>query len=661
MVLFLLFAPPLSAQAEGPPSPFPPLRSGHSYGGRSPLPDTPSLLRSPAPSLPAEGPLSAPWWEDLLEIFPELAVDEDLQQRIQELIKNPVLLNTCQKEELLSIPGLDPLLAGAILDHREKSGAFQSMYELQGLKGMNPKLFGYLSQVLTLKGASAETGPKTWKGEYLLLIHPPAEVEGEGLPFRQWHRFKGSYGKNLSVGLSLENDAGEAFRWKSQQKGFDFGTFFMDYRDPKRGWHLILGDYRVNSAQGLVHGTSGSFGSATWVGRVFKQDNARGYRSSDENLFLRGLYMERTTGKWRTRVFVSRLRSDGTVMEGGSAESGTGLHRTPTELAKRKQFLRMSTGHSLRYSLKKGELSWQNLIVKDNGRVKYQSSLYHQFTLGSWLLFGEWAYGSYGFSGMEAMVLSPSPRFELSALFRVYPRENANPYAGGFSSFSKPENERGLYLSAEYRTANKQSWRAYSDYVYRPYPSYLVSTPYLNSTHFLQTETRIDGLLTTVRLQRELGKRDQSGEEYTWKHTETWTSTKLRLQLEGKSGPNWIYKSRIEYHFYQQGEKQQGVLLFQELQWRPPLKGYYLILRFTHFSVSDYDARIYAYESDVLYAFSVPMFSGKGQRVYLVYRQGLGRNWDVWFKGAYTRYESAFAEKASADKWEGKVLVKWSF
>ncbi|HCS19236.1 MAG TPA: hypothetical protein DIW47_01520, partial [Bacteroidetes bacterium] len=216
MVLFLLFAPPLSAQAEGPPSPFPPLRSGHSYGGRSPLPDTPSLLRSPAPSLPAEGPLSAPWWEDLLEIFPELAVDEDLQQRIQELIKNPVLLNTCQKEELLSIPGLDPLLAGAILDHREKSGAFQSMYELQGLKGMNPKLFGYLSQVLTLKGASAETGPKTWKGEYLLLIHPPAEVEGEGLPFRQWHRFKGSYGKNLSVGLSLENDAGEAFRWKSQ-------------------------------------------------------------------------------------------------------------------------------------------------------------------------------------------------------------------------------------------------------------------------------------------------------------------------------------------------------------------------------------------------------------------------------------------------------------
>ncbi|HCS20942.1 MAG TPA: hypothetical protein DIW47_10360, partial [Bacteroidetes bacterium] len=422
-----------------------------------------------------------------------------------------------------------------------------------------------------------------------------------------------------------------------------------------------LGDYRVNSAQGLVHGTSGSFGSATWVGRVFKQDNARGYRSSDENLFLRGLYMERTTGKWRTRVFVSRLRSDGTVMEGGSAESGTGLHRTPTELAKRKQFLRMSTGHSLRYSLKKGELSWQNLIVKDNGRVKYQSSLYHQFTLGSWLLFGEWAYGSYGFSGMEAMVLSPSPRFELSALFRVYPRENANPYAGGFSSFSKPENERGLYLSAEYRTANKQSWRAYSDYVYRPYPSYLVSTPYLNSTHFLQTETRIDGLLTTVRLQRELGKRDQSGEEYTWKHTETWTSTKLRLQLEGKSGPNWIYKSRIEYHFYQQGEKQQGVLLFQELQWRPPLKGYYLILRFTHFSVSDYDARIYAYESDVLYAFSVPMFSGKGQRVYLVYRQGLGRNWDVWFKGAYTRYESAFAEKASADKWEGKVLVKWSF
>ena len=36
-----------------------------------------------------------------------------------------------------------------------------------------------------------------------------------------------------------------------------------------------------------------------------------------------------------------------------------------------------------------------------------------------------------------------------------------------------------------------------------------------------------------------------------------------------------------------------------------------------YFNVSDFDARIWAYESDLRYEFSIPFFSGTGLRYYL--------------------------------------------
>ena len=56
------------------------------------------------------------------------------------------------------------------------------------------------------------------------------------------------------------------------------------------------------------------------------------------------------------------------------------------------------------------------------------------------------------------------------------------------------------------------------------------------------------------------------------------------------------------------------------------------------FDTESYFSRIYNYEHDVLYSFSIPSFFDRGIRTYLNARWEIGRHVDLWFKYALTCY-----------------------
>ena len=68
---------------------------------------------------------------------------------------------------------------------------------------------------------------------------------------------------------------------------------------------------------------------------------------------------------------------------------------------------------------------------------------------------------------------------------------------------------------------------------------------------------------------------------------------------------------------------------------RYPLR---ITLRYAVFDTEDYNSRIYSFENDLLYAFSIPAFYDQGARLYLLLRYTLGKRFDLRFKYAATYY-----------------------
>jgi hypothetical protein len=62
--------------------------------------------------------------------------------------------------------------------------------------------------------------------------------------------------------------------------------------------------------------------------------------------------------------------------------------------------------------------------------------------------------------------------------------------------------------------------------------------------------------------------------------------------------------------------------------------------RYALFDTDGFNARIYAYESDVLYSFSIPAYFYKGSRTYLTLQYDITRKIDVWFRIAQFYYSN---------------------
>ena len=71
-----------------------------------------------------------------------------------------VNLNTASRDELVTVPGIGPAKAQAILDHRKTHGPFKSVDDLKQVKGFRDKLVERLRPELTVAAAPAKGAAK---------------------------------------------------------------------------------------------------------------------------------------------------------------------------------------------------------------------------------------------------------------------------------------------------------------------------------------------------------------------------------------------------------------------------------------------------------------------------------------------------------------------
>ncbi|MEO6837462.1 MAG: hypothetical protein ABI185_03680, partial [Ginsengibacter sp.] len=83
--------------------------------------------------------------------------------------------------------------------------------------------------------------------------------------------------------------------------------------------------------------------------------------------------------------------------------------------------------------------------------------------------------------------------------------------------------------------------------------------------------------------------------------------------------------------------------------------------RLSYFETDGYDSRIYAFENDVLYGYSIPVFFNKGFRYYANLHYKFSKKLGVWTRFSQFVYADQFEIGSGLDKIKGNKKSEIKF
>ncbi|MEM9984534.1 MAG: hypothetical protein AAF804_05500 [Bacteroidota bacterium] len=492
-----------------------------------------------------------------------------------------------------------------------------------------------------------------------------------GSPWRSYTRLRARYGKNVSLALVGEKDPGEAFRWDPDNRlyGYDFlaGHFALaNYGHLKS---LVIGDYNLAVGQGLTLSRGLGFGKSAQsvAGVKMPSIGLRPYASVNENQLFRGAAATLAWGRVYVTGFYSRIRLDASVSDRDTLSneallaSGlqlSGLHRTPSELANRRSVLETSYGARVEYrgpTLTLGSTHYVQRFATPlfrpfnaynqfdfRGDLNYLNALDFDWVYQNFNFFGEVARSrSGGWGAIGGLMSSLAPTVDFSLVARHFDRDFHSNKAYVFAERpTAAQNETGVYLGLKIAPNPKWTLNAYLDQYRFPWNRFQADFPSTGWEFLgqLQYKPKRGTLIyTRYRSDNREVNADEIREGQQVNFLVPTRRQQWRLHFETRLTRDVLYRTRMEFSWYrQESQRERGFLLYQDLAWKIGYQ-WKLTARYAIFDVSDFDARIYAYENDVLGFFTIPPYFNRGSRYYLIVNFKATRRLQFWFRLAQTR------------------------
>ncbi len=653
---------------------------------------------------------------------------EDLYENLAQHFQSPLNLNTATPEELGSLFILTPNQIANLQRHIRQHGGLLSLYELQAVQGFDLPTIYKLVPFATVPETGLQTDRRKFFNRlgdgdntqlFLRLTRTLEERKGysaptvsqgkaatryAGSPEQLYARFRSTHFHDYSFGVTAEKDAGEQLRWNpaDRQYGPDFLSAHAVLYNRGRLKTIAVGDYQVQFGQGLLLSAGFAVGKGAETVATARRPNSgiRPYTSVLETIYLRGAAATVRVGRGvEVSAFGSRKRVDGSgavvdtldtdqlALETFSALSLTGFHRTPNELARRRNVTETLGGGDVTWTSPSRTLQVGVTGVATNYsapiqrravpyyRYAFQGTdnngvgAHYSWTVGSATVFGESARSrSGGWGHVHGVVASLSATVDAALMVRDYARDFQSFYANGFGEATLPTNERGVYLGVKIRPAARWELSAYYDRFRFPWLRYRVDMPNSGGDEWLGRVLYRPDKLTTIYAQLRVERKDRNLPAGASGVHEVGVGTRRNAVVYAgfRPSPKLELRSRVQASSYQlgTGQRTSGFAIAQDLNFTLARR-VALDTRFALFDTDDFDNRQYVYESDVLYAFSIPALNGRGSRAYAVLRYSLTRHLDIWLRAARTLQRdqttvgSGLEEISGPRRTDFRVQVRW--
>lgn len=628
--------------------------------------------------------------ESLIEESDEEIDATELIEELELLRQDPLNLNTASAEDLRRIFFLNDIQINNLIEHRNRFGNLISMMELQAIDGFDLETIRQIQPFVTVSeiverrrfniGDILERGNSQYFLRYQQLFEEqrgfsPIDTEEleanpnaryPGSSYRLYSRYRFSYYNNLSIGFTAEKDPGEEFFRGSQPSGFDYYSAHFYLRDAGRIKSLTLGDYQIQFGQGLTLWSGLAFGKSSEAVNVKKNGlGLRPWTSVDENNFMRGAGATISLGSLEFTGFYSRKSRDANVIEFDTivqealvitSLQQTGLHRTPRELENKNSVQETFLGSNITYRKSNLHLGITGYYMELGAEFQRNLSFYNQFDFNNqtnWAtgvdysyifrnfnFFGEAATSQNGgYALLNGVMMSLDPRLSMSILHRKFSKDYQSLLSVAFSENTRVVNENGLYLGLNARFSRAWTLNAYADHFSFPWMKFRTYAPSRGYDYLVQLNYRPERNIEMYARYRRKNKPLNSPDENVIRYLDDVKRQNIRLHAGYPVSPSFTFRNRVELIFFEHGSKKQnGYLIYQDIAYRSFTSPWAITARYAIFDTDGFDARIYAYENDVLYAFSFPFYSEKGHRAYIVARYRVNRNIDLQARLAQTVY-----------------------
>ncbi len=493
-----------------------------------------------------------------------------------------------------------------------------------------------------------------------------------GCPQKLQFRYNYNYRNQIRAGFVVEKDAGEMFftdkvsdtikslLGKQYRRGFDFIGFHFYAKDLGIVKAAVLGDYQLSFGQGLTMWSGMTFGKAGAGSSVMKQ--ARGIApkaSASEYGFMRGAAVTLGKGPFSGTVFYSHRWVDANVSVADSLDNEaefvsslqeTGYHRTIGELLDRHAIRQQVVGGHLTYAIAHFEVGYTAYHTWLNVPLELRPSHYNQFYFqgksltnqgidvkyvkGKYAVFGEMAMSlnfdstnliqtqrPWALAGLVGLTVKPAGYLNFTVMYRDYGRAYQNLLSNAFGEGSRNQGQRGVYLGVEVAPAPYWTILAYADQFQFTWLTSQVNAPSRGHDYYLRVSHSFNRRTSAYLQFRSKTKMKNSTDGEVFSHYPIfYTKNTIRFNITYELGWDIHCANKAEYAHYrnEDGSNEHGYFLCQDIAYKPENLPFSLTFRYALFDAKDYNARVYAYENDVLYSFSVPAMYGKGMRFYLL-------------------------------------------
>lgn len=648
-----------------------------------------------------------------------------LGEDLQAYLKKPLNMNFCTAQDLIELGLLSETQVDNIIIYRETIGPFITIYELQAVPtldlaaiqrilpyvAVNSALDDYQVPLLEMLARGKNEFFTRWernlelKRGFKQQNDPEASSWYAGDPNRFYGRYRHTYENRLSYGFTFEKDQGEQFRWDEKTKGFDFWSAHFFLKDYNRVIKAVaIGDFAASMGQGLILFSGFGAGKGSFVTNIKRGGRPlRAFTSVNESDFLRGGGLTVAPFKnLEITAFYSSKKRDANLQVTDTLDIedtpiffssliASGLHRTASEVADKDVIQHTSMGAIAKWKFQQGHIAVNGLYERFSrpfernpqpynqyyfsGSSIFNTSLDYTYIHRNMHFFGETALSQTGaVATVNGLMMSIDRSVNVAMLVRNLPVNYQALLPNVFAETGQGSNETGVYMGIECKPHKLWIISLYGDTWKHPWLRFNSDGPssgyeyFARLTHFRKREMEAYIQFKYENKQANLSTVYLSPGENTTPLIPN-IRTNLRFHLSYKVNKELEMRSRLEWSVFKESSynTSQGFLIYQDVLYKPVGLPVSFTARWAFFNTDDYDSRIYAYENDILYSFSIPAYYYKGMRYYLNLRYRGIRNISIEGHIGRTWYfnrdvvGSGLDEISTNHRTEARLQVSWRF